>query len=170
MAVPVISISPASGTTSSIVLDSVALQEVEKRLTARMAAIARAQASALLDSVATMRPGRNPAPRIRAGLVGEIGFEEDLLLPSADGIARITAVAALLRDLDGRIEISASVNGIGGARFDIANARARRVYLALLEAQPDLAERELLLSVRTHAVLPGAPVPNPVVAVYYTPQ
>jgi hypothetical protein len=62
------------------------------------------------------------------------------------------------------------MNGIGAARFDVGNARARRVYLALLEAQPGLAEREVLLTVRTRAMLPGAPVPHPVVEVYYTPQ
>jgi hypothetical protein len=170
MAVPVISISPATGVTSSIIVDSVALHEVEKRLTARMSGIARAQASAVLDSISPPPPGRNPAPAIRTGLLGEIAFEADFLLPTAHGVTRILAVAALLRDLEGRIEISAKVNGIGAARFDIANARARRVYLALLEAEPSLTGREVQLTVRTIAVLPGAPVPNPVVAVYYTPQ
>jgi hypothetical protein len=170
MAVPVIAISPAAGTTSSIVVDSAALHEVEKRLTARIAGIARAQASAVFDSISSAPAGRNPAPLIRTGLLGEIAFEEDFLLPTAEGVKRITAVAALLRDLPGRIDVRASVHGTGAARFDIANARARRVYLALLEAEPRLAEREVELTARTIAALPGAPVPHPVVAVYYTPQ
>jgi hypothetical protein len=89
MSVPVISISPAEGAASSIVLDSVALREVEKRLTARIAGIARAQASALLDSVSTAPRGRNPAPVIRAGLLGEIAFAADSLLPTAEGARRV---------------------------------------------------------------------------------
>jgi hypothetical protein len=170
MAVPVISIAPASGTTNSIVLDSAALHEVEKRLTSRIAGIARAQASAVFDSVSSAPPGRNPAPLIRTGLLGEIAFEEDVVLPTPEGVTRITAVAVLLRDLAGRIEVRAHIHGTGAARFDIAAARARRVYLALLEAEPGLAGREVELTARTIAVLPGAPVPQPVVAVYYTPQ
>jgi hypothetical protein len=170
MAVPVISISPAEGASSSIMLDSVALREVEKRLTARIAGIARAQASALLDSVSTAPRGRNPAPVIRAGLLGEIVFATDSLLPTAEGARRVVAIAAMLLELPGRVEISTVVSGLGAARFDVANARARRVYLALVEAEPSLAEREVLLTVRTRAMLPGAPVPHPVVEVYYTPQ
>lgn len=170
MAVPVITISPANDAPGSIVVDSTALHEVEKRLTARMAGIARAQAGALFDSVSAAPRSRNPAPLIRAGLLGEIPFEADSLRPTSEGTTRVQAVAGMLRELAGRIEVSATVAGTGAARFDVANARARRVYLALLEAQPGLAEREVQLTVRTYAVLPGAPVPLPVVGVYYSPQ
>jgi hypothetical protein len=144
------------------------LREVEKRLTARIANIARSQAAALADTAESRIIRRNPAPDIKHGLLGAIPFEDDALVPTEAGAARIAAVAHLLHELPGRIDIVVRANGTGGTFFDVASTRARRVYLRLLEAEPRLAERELRLTVRTQHVLPGAPVPDPVVEVYYS--
>jgi hypothetical protein len=169
VAVPVISISTAQNGVSSIVIDSVALLELEKRLTARIAHIARAQAAALMvDTTEKRFISRNPAPPIKPGLIGMIPFELDDIEPTAEGKRRIAAAAALLNDLPGAIQIVTAAHGTGGTQFGIANARASRVYLDLLTAEPRLARREVLVTIRTEAVLPGAPVPDPVVEVYFS--
>jgi hypothetical protein len=169
VAVPVVSISTAQNGVGSIVIDSVALVELEKRLTSRIAHIARAQAAALMvDTSETRFISRNPAPSIKPGLIGMIPFELNDIEPTAEGKQRIAAASVLLNDLPGMIQITTVAHGTGGTQFGIANARASRVYLDLLAAEPRLARREVVFTVRTEAVLPGAPVPDPVVEVYYS--
>jgi hypothetical protein len=168
VAVPVVSISTMQNGVGSIVIDSVALAELEKRLTSRIAHIARAQAAALMvDTSETRFISRNPAPSIKPGLIGTIPFEMSDIEPTEEGKGRIAAAAALLNDLPGTIQIVTAAHGTGGTQFGIANARASRVYLDLLAAEPRLARREVLFTVRTYDVLPGAPVPDPVVEVYF---
>ena len=168
VAVPVVFISTAQNGGGSILIDSVALVELEKRLTARIAHIARAQAAALMvDTSETRFISRNPVPSIKPGLIGMIPFEMDDIEPTAEGKLRIAAASELLNGLPGAIQIVAAAHGTGGTQFGIANARASRVYLDLLAAQPRLARREVVFTVRTQAVLPGAPVPDPVVEVYF---
>jgi hypothetical protein len=169
VAVPVITISTTQNGAGSIVIDSVALIEVEKRLTSRIAHIARAQAAALMvDTSETRFISRNPAPSIKPGLIGMIPFELSDIEPTAEGKQRIPAAAALLNDLPGTIQIVTTAHGTGGTAFGVANARASRVYLDLLGAEPHLTRREVVFIVRTTEALPGAPVPEPVVEVYYS--
>ena len=171
VAVPVITLSTADDGQGSIVIDSVALAELEKQLTARVAQIARAQAQSLLEDTSETRfIQRNPAPAIKQGLIAAVEFGVTSLEPTAEGKQRITAAARLLQDLPGTINITTIAAGTGRTFFDVANSRARRVYHDLLIAEPRLAEREVILTVRTQAVLIGAPVPDPVVEVYYSSQ
>lgn len=148
-------------------IDSVALRDVERRLLARIARVARAQvASLVVDTGATMMSTRNPAPEIRAGLLGVIPFDEGEVEAAADGQPRLRAVAALAKELPGSLRIVAKVNGTGMATVDVGLVRARRVYLELLALTPVLAEREAAISVKSTSVLPGAPLPRPVVEIY----
>lgn len=170
MAVPAIRISaPDAGT--ALLIDSVALREVERRLLGRMSRVARAGAASLLrDTAATMMSTKDPAPEIRRGLLGAIPFAGNAIEPTPEGNARLKSVAALAAGLAGEIRIVAVASGTGAVNFDAALARARHVYLDLIAHQPRLAEREALVTVRTIATLPGAPLPTPVVEVYVSPQ
>ena len=169
VAVPVISISTAQNAQGSILVDSVALLELEKRLTSRIAHIARAQAAALMvDTTATRFITRNPAPAIKPGLLASIPFELKDMVPSEEGRLRIGAAAAMLQELPGVIHIESVAHGTGGDHFDVASLRAHRVYLALLAAEPRLRDREFVYTVRTIEVLAGAPVPDPVVELYFS--
>lgn len=171
MPVPVLFLTTAEGGAGSMFVDSIALREIEKRLTARIARIARAEAAALMpDSGVDRIIKRNPAPPIKERLLGAVPFGARALEPTPEGVARIQAIAALLAKLAGGIEIYATAHGTGPALYDVANLRARHVYLALLTAEPALAEREVRLTIRTRLVLADAPVPDPVIEVYYTPQ
>lgn len=166
--VPVISLATAESAQGSILIDSIALVELEKRLTQRIGQIARAQAAALMVDTAHNRfIQRNPAPSIKPGLVATIDFDANSADPTVDSRLRISAASDLLYELPGSIHIVTAAHGTGGLQFDVANTRARRVYLDLLGAEPRLADREVVFTVRTRAVLPGAPVPDPVVEVYY---
>jgi hypothetical protein len=155
--VPVLAITPAAGNHSTLLVDSVALREVERRVTARIARIARAEAAALRDTTPPMMPPRTPAPAIQPGLLGTVTFEADSAKPSSEGLARIAAVAHLAAQIPGRIELIAHVEGTGGPLLDAAMLRARSVYLALLRAEPSLGQREVVLTVQTHIDVPGAP-------------
>lgn len=170
MAVPAIRISAPDARTTLLV-DSVSLREVERRLLGRMSRVARAGAASLLrDTAATMMSTRDPAPEIRRGLLGAIPFAGHLLHPTAEGSTRLKSVATLAAGLAGEIRIVAVASGTGAVNFDAALARARHVYLGMIAQQPRLAEREVLVTVRTVATLPGAPLPAPVVEVYVSPQ
>lgn len=170
MAVPAIRIA-ASNATTALLIDSAALREVERRLLGRMSRVARAGAASLLrDTAATMMSTKDPAPEIKLGLLGAIPFAENVLDPTPEGSARLKSVAALAAGLTGEIRIVALAHGVGAILFDAALARARHVYLDLIAHQPRLAEREVLVTVRTVATLPGAPLPAPVVEVYVSPQ
>lgn len=148
-------------------IDSIALRQVERRLLARIARVARAQAASLVvDTVATMMSTRNPAPEIRAGLLGVIPFDEGEVAAAADGQPRLRAVAALAKELPGPIRIVANVSGTGTAIVNVGLVRARRIYLELVELAPLLADREVWISVKSTSVLPGAPLPRPVVEIY----
>jgi len=164
--VPVIAISPAAGSTAALLVDSVALREVERRLTARIARIARAEAAALHDTTPPLMAPRSPAPEIEPGLLGTIPFETDSATPTPAGMQRIAAVAHLAAAVDGRIELVANMQGTGAPTLDAAMLRARSVYLALLRAEPSLSQREVLLTVQTHAVMPGAPRQAPTVQIF----
>lgn len=166
MRVPLVSIRSAPGTSSVLLVDSVALRHVERRLTARIARVARAEAAALRDTTPPLMPPRSPAPPIQPGLLGAVTFENESAELTAAARERITAMARLAAQLDGPIEVSAHAEGTGAALLDAALLRARVVYLALLRAVPALAQREVALAVRTHAAVPGAPRQPPAVEVF----
>lgn len=168
--VPVLTLSTAEDAEGSIVVDSVALLDLEKRLTARVGRIARAQAAALIDTSASRIIKRNPAPVIKPGLIATIPFDVREVEPTANGATRIVAASALLYDLPGAIRIIALAHGTDGVQFDVALTRARRVYMDLLAADPRLANRAAEVMVRAVPTLPGAPVPDPAVEVYYSQQ
>lgn len=167
MQVPAVKIAAAAGARSLVLIDSVALHQVERRLTARIANIARAEAAALQSNAAPpiMNP-RHLVEPIKPGLLGAIPFSADSLTPTAVGLERIVAVARLAEQLSGSLEIVVITQGTGAAVFDVAVSRARRVYSSLLESAPSLRDREVRLIVRTSAVNPGAPRASPVVEVY----
>lgn len=167
MQVPALTIAGADGARTTVLVDSVALRQVERRLTARMGGIARAEASALKNdtTVRVVNP-RHLAEAIKPGLLGAIPFSSDSLSPTETGRERIASVAHLAKGLPGALEIVAETDGTGAVVFDVALARARLVYFALLESVPGLADREVVLTVRTHAVDPGAPRAAPTVSVF----
>lgn len=138
-------------------VDSVALRQIERQLTARIGSIARAQAASLLETSQPVVPLKNVAPKIRRGLLGTIEFAEKSVDPVAAD--RAPAVARLAAELEGSIEVVAVASGTGAAVFDLALARARRVYLDLVAAVPGLGQREVVFTIRTIETLPGAPIP-----------
>ena len=157
MPVPALTISPVAGSSVSLMLDSVALRQVERRLTTRIARVALDEAAALHnDSIASTSTPHQPAPAIQPGLLGAIAFEADSLTLSPDAATRIAAVAQMAVQLDAPLTLISEIDGTGAAPTDAAMMRARRVYLDLIAAQPALAGREVGIIVRAHAVLLGA--------------
>ncbi|HEX6558545.1 MAG TPA: hypothetical protein VF021_03765 [Longimicrobiales bacterium] len=166
MRVPVLAIRSVAGSSGALLVDSVALREVERRLLGRIARVARAEAAALHDTTPPLMPPRTPVPEIQPGLLGEISFANASADLDDAARRRIAAVAHLAVQFDGRLEVVANVEGTGGALLDAALLRARRVYLGLIEGDPALAQREVVLTVRTHTAIPGAPRQPPVVRVF----
>lgn len=159
---------PAFTFDSDVVVDTVALREMEKRLTGRIASIAREQAEALAVERADVKAAESTSHE--TNLLGTIVFEADSISPAAAAIARIKAIGNLAQQLPGAVELTATADGTGAAVFDVAIARARRVYLALVESNPALAKRPVRLDVRTKTVEIGAPRAQPTVAIYIRPE
>lgn len=170
MRVPALRVVPASGSSSLLIVDSVAIEQVEKRLMARMAGIARAQAAALNDTTTAISPqARHLAPAIKPGLLGAVDFADGEVEPTLRSRERITAAARLAEKIPGELRLVARTDGTSPAVFDVAIARARRVYHDLVQAAPTLGEREMQLTVRTTAVLPGAPRTQGTVEIHVSP-
>lgn len=152
--------------TGAVMIDSVAMQEVEKRLTARVGRIARSEAESLFSSQTS---SQFADAHIKANLLGTIEFDEDSVVLNSTANARVNAVGKIAAQLPGAIELSAAAQGTGAAQFDVALARARRVYLTLVNGNPVLGDRPVQLTVKTRPLPLGAPRVTPSVEVYIRP-
>lgn len=156
MNVPTLVVTANSNERETFVIDSIALREVEHRMTARIAKIAREEAAALKDKQPVTSESKNRAAVIKPDLLGTIEFEKDGALLREPAVERFRAIARLAEMQGGSLEVVSTVEGSGAATFDAALARARQVYLALVETDPKLAERSVQLTVRMQPVLTGA--------------
>ena len=163
MPVPVLQIA------TNFVIDSTALREVQKQLTARISSIAREEAAALVgDSVRGIV--HHPTQTIKPDLLGAVEFDNDSVGLNSSALTRLQGMARIAQGVPGAIELVSTEDGTGPAVFDVAVARARRVYLALTETNSRLLGRAVQMTVRTNPVLPGAPRAVPTVEVYIRPQ
>lgn len=161
MRLPMLRLARTEGS-PALVIDSIALQQVEKRMTSRIARIARAEAAALRGDTTTRAATRNPVPAIQPGLLGTITFEADTLSPSATAAQRIAAIARIARDIPDPLEIAASIDAVGPVMLDAALVRARQVYLAMIAAEPTLANRAVRFTIQSRAGAPGSRPPTTV--------
>jgi hypothetical protein len=146
--VPVIRFTPADSTADSVTLDSVSLALLERRVMSRVVSAMRAQAQrerGARTAGTGLTPARNAAPTIQPGLLGVITFHEDGAIDDSSR-TRVQAVHNLLSELPGPVEIRAYSN-TDLANVDVAMARARRVYLELLDLDDRFAERDVAITV-----------------------
>jgi len=162
MPVPVVTVG------TDVIVDTVALNEMEKRLTGRVASIAREQAEALVAERSNVKAAESTSQE--TNLLGTITFGADSIQPGSEAITRIKAIGGLAEKLPGSVELRATAEGTGAAVFDVAIARARRVYFSLLESNPALAQRPMRLTVSTISMEIGAPRAQPSVAIYILPE
>ncbi|HUP88432.1 MAG TPA: hypothetical protein VM100_03745 [Longimicrobiales bacterium] len=162
MLVPTLTLS----STDAVMIDSVAMQEVEKRLTARVGRIARSEAESLFSS---QKSSRLADADIKTNLLGTIEFDEDSVVLNSVANARVNAVGKIAAQLNGTLEVLTTAQGTGAAQFDVALARARRVYLTLVAGNPALGERPVHLTIKTRTIPLGAPRVTPTVEVYIRP-
>lgn len=155
MRLPVLRLTRAPGS-PALVIDSVALQQLEKRVNSRIARVARAEAAALRADTVTNVVTHHNAPVIQPGLLGTLEFN-DSAAPSQAAIERVAAMARIARALPGDLEVSASVGSSGPLMLDAALSRARQVYLGLVAAEPSLAQRGIRFTLQT---TPGIPAPG----------
>jgi hypothetical protein len=163
--VPVIRLSTTDSANGSAALDSASLELIERRVMSRVASMLRAdsQHSAGRES-AGITPVKNVAPEIRHGLLGTITFSEDGSLDQSSR-DRIAAIAAMLNEIDGSLEIRAR-SELGTKNMDIAIARARRVYVELATANRKLADRDVVIAITSVSSL--HPI-NPSVEILWKP-
>jgi hypothetical protein len=148
--VPVLRFTPADPANSSAQLDSAVLELIERRVMSRLASLQRAEAQhAAGVKTAGVTPVKNAAAEIRQGLLGRISFSNDGNLDRTSQ-ERIAAIAELLNELQGALEIRA-VASANMSSIDVAIARARRVYLELIGRNESLAERDVAITVSAHA-------------------
>jgi hypothetical protein len=162
--VPVIRFTTADTTDSSARLDSASLALVERRVMSRLASLMRAEKDfASGTKTVGITPVKNAVPEIEHGLLGAINFGEDGDL-AATSRERIAAIAELLPDLEGSLEIRV-VTISEMPNIDVAIARARRVYMELISRKPTLAARDVAITVtaRSAAMLAS----NQVVQVFW---
>lgn len=146
------------------VVDSASLELIEKRVMARLSSLMHAHAKyASGERTAGITPTKNPAPAIQSGLLGSIAFNDDGSIDQTSR-ERIVAVAKLLRELHGNLEIRA-ITGGGVANVDIAIARARRVYFELLAEDERLIERDVAITVSSTNTI--AALPRSVVEIFW---
>ena len=143
--VPVIRLT-TDATNGSATIDSATLALLERQVMSRVASLLRAQVRAAAGAPsAGQATVQYAAPAIQHGLLGTITFNEDGSLPAA-ARDRIAAIAKMLGSIAGPLEIRAR-SDVGTKQMDIAIARARRVYVELLGASQDLAERSVTINV-----------------------
>lgn len=151
--VPFIRLTPEDSVPGSASVDSATLVLLERRIMSRVSSMLRAQAEiAAGRKTDGITPAKNSAPDIRHGLLGTISFNEDGTIDQTSR-ERLEAVARLLDEFDGPIELRASTDLGNTNTIDIGIARARRVYLDLIALNRNLGRRDVTITITgTHTV------------------
>ncbi len=155
-----LTVDSASG---SAPLDSASLALLERRVMSRLSSLLRAEARmAAGATTAGIPPVKNAAPEIRHGLLGTISFGDDGSLDETSR-ERIAAIAKMLDEIDAPLELR-STSEPGTSNIDVAIARARRVFIELIEQNRSLGDRDVVFSIRGQTSL--RPI-NPQVEILY---
>lgn len=155
--VPVIRLTPADSAYGSVAVDSATLAMLERRIMSRVSSLLRTQAEIVAGRKTDgIPPTKNNAPDIRHGLLGTITFNDDGTLDETSR-DRLEAVARLLNEFDGPIEVRAATDLGNANTIDIAIARARRVYLDLIALNRELGERDVAITATGIHTVPMRP-------------